>query len=147
MPPSQLTSPWRRVAVVVVGMSVFSATLTGCSALSDIVTDQAGQAACAVGSGALDQITTDVTSAISNISVDPAAALAALTTAEAALTVASVGITGEAGLAAVESAKATLSKLVAVAEDASNGAAVDQSTVTSLQDQFTTDLKALAGVC
>ena len=132
---------------MVVGISVFSATLTGCSALSDIVADQAGQAVCAVGSGVLDQITTDVTSAISNISVDPAAALAALTTAEAALAVASVGITSETGLAAVESAKATLSKLVALAEDASNGSAVGQSAVISLQDQFTTDLKALAGVC
>lgn len=119
-------------------------TLTGCSAVSDIVAGEVGNTACAVGSGAIEQVATDVTTAIGNIAIDPAGALAALTVAEAALGVAAVGITGEPAATAIENAKATLGELVGLARDASDGVEIDQTKVEALLKQFSLDL---AGVC
>lgn len=141
------SSLWRRAVVLAAGVSVFGATLTGCSAISDVVVGQVTDAACVVVSDVVDQIAPDVTSAIGNIAIDPVAALAALQTAEAALGVASIGVTSEPAAAAVEDAKSTLGELVTLAEEASNGAQVDQTSLISLQKQFTADLKALTGVC
>lgn len=140
-------SSLRKAIVLAAGVSVLGATLAGCSVISDVVVGQATDAACLVVSDAVDQIAPDVTSAIGNVAIDPVAALAALQTAEAALGVAAIGVTSEPAATAVEDAKSTLGELVALAEKASNGAQVDQTTLTSLQEQFTGDLKALTGVC
>ena len=147
LPNSLRSSLWRRAAVIVVGVSVFGSTLTGCSAISDVVVGQASDSACAVTSDGIDQIAADVTSAIGDIALDPVAALAALQATEAALGVVSIGITGEPASAAVDDAKATLGKLVAIVEKASNGGQIDQKALTSLQEQFTGNVKALSGVC
>lgn len=118
--------------------------LTGCSAVSDIVAGEVSNAACAVGSSAIEQIATDVTAAIGKIAVDPAGALAALNAAEAALGVAAVGVTGEPAASAIDDAQATLAELVGLAQDASDGVEVDQTAVETQLKQFSVDL---AGVC
>ena len=140
-------SLWRKAAVAVACVTLCGGALTGCSAISDAVVGQAGNAACVVASDAVDQIAADVTSAIGTLAVDPVAALSALEAAEVAFGVASIGITGEPAAAAVKDIKATLGELITLAEDAVNRAEVDQTALTSLQEQFTADLKALAGVC
>lgn len=119
-------------------------TLTGCSAVSEIVGGEVSNAACTVGSAAIEQVATDVTTAIGNIAIDPAGALAALTAAEAALGVAAVGITAEPAATAVDDAKTTLGELVRLARDASEGVEVDQTNVEALLKQFSLEL---AGVC
>ncbi len=134
----------RKVAGLAVTTGLMVAALSGCSAVSDIVAGEVSNAACAVGSGAIEQVATDVTAAIGSIAVDPVGALVALTAAEAALGVAAVGLTSEPAATAVENAQATLRELVGLAQDASDGVDVDQTKVEALMKQFSVDL---AGVC
>lgn len=134
----------RKVIGIAVAAGLMVASLTGCSAVSEIVAGEVSNAACAVGSGAIEQVATDVTAAVGNIAVDPAAALAALTAAEAALGVAVVGLTSEPAATAVENARATLGELVGLVQDASDGVEVDQAKVEAPMKQFSVDL---AGVC
>jgi hypothetical protein len=112
-----------------------------------MVAGQAGQAACAIGSQAVNQVASDVTTAVGDLAIDPATALATLKAADAALVVALVGITGEPAIAAAENARATLGELSALAQDAVDGVPVDEAAVTALQEQFTADLLALAAAC
>ncbi|MBX3100727.1 MAG: hypothetical protein KF761_14265 [Salinibacterium sp.] len=142
---THLTSNLRaRTAGVLVLATFAGAVLTGCSAVSDIVAGEVNNAACAVGSGAIEQVASDVTTAIGDIAVDPAASLAALTAAEGALGVAAVGLTAEPAASAIEDAKATLGELVALARDASDGIQVDEKEIAALLKQFSADL---SGVC
>ena len=135
---------WSRRTAGILLIAGLAATIAGCSAVSDIVAGEVNSAACAVGSGAIEQVASDVTAAIGNIAVDPAGALAALTAAESALGVVAVGLTSEPAATAVENAKATLGELVGLAQDASDGVEVDQNKVEALLKQFSVDL---AGVC
>ena len=74
-----------RGAEVIVLASIAGATLTGCSVVSDVVAGQVSGAACSAGSGVAERVATDVTTAIGDIAVAPAAALATLKAAEDAL--------------------------------------------------------------
>ena len=130
-----------RGAEVIVLASIAGATLTGCSVVSDVVAGQVSGAACSAGSGVAERVATDVTTAIGDIAVAPAAALATLKAAEDALGVGVLGITAEPAASAVADAKSTLGELVVIAQDATTGVPVDQDT---LLEQFTVDL---AGVC
>lgn len=141
-PPTRRSST--RAAGFIVLAGLLGATLAGCSAVSDIVAGEVNTAACAVGSGAIEQVASDVSTAIGNIAVDPAAALAALTAAEAALGVAAVGLTAEPAASAINDAKATLGELVTLARDASDGVQVDEKEIAALLKQFSVDL---SGVC
>ncbi|WP_339618918.1 hypothetical protein [uncultured Salinibacterium sp.] len=85
-----------------------------------------------------------MTTAIGDIAVAPAAALATLKAAEDALGVGVLGITAEPAASAVADAKSTLGELVVIAQDATTGVPVDQEAVDTLLEQFTVDL---AGVC
>lgn len=71
--------------------------MTGGFAVSDLVAGEVNSAACAAGTGAIEQVATAVTTAIGDIAVDVAAWLAALPAADAALGVAAVGLTVEYG--------------------------------------------------
>lgn len=141
--PSSLARPARAIGGALIAAAL-TVSLVGCSALGDVVGQQVGSAACTVGSGVIKQIASDVATAAADVSVDPAAALASLQTAEAALAVAAVSFTEEPAASAIVSAQAALVELTTMATDASNGVAIDEQALAAATENFA---KQLSGVC
>lgn len=137
--------PPRYLVGLLAGSIALATTLTGCSIVSDAVVGELGTVACAAGSTALQQLGGDVAAAVADLAVDPAATVRALKTVEAALAVAVLGITSEPSATAAENAKATLAEIIVIADDAAtNGTVADPAALSSLVEDFTTDI---TGVC
>jgi len=112
--------------------------------VGDVVGQQLGSVACSAGAAAVEQVAADVASAVGDVTIDPASALATLTAAEASLAVAALGLTEEPAARAIASAQAALTELIAIANGAAQGKAIDQASLDTVASEFA---RSLGSVC
>ncbi|ARJ07743.1 hypothetical protein GCM10010988_41760 [Cnuibacter physcomitrellae] len=122
-------------AILVAGL------LTACSSVGDFATQQASDTACAAITPVVDQVTADVQAAVAQISVDPAAAIDTLQTANVLLAT----LPGQSE--AVDSASTTIEALISQAQSVQRGQRLDQRQVDELSAQLAQALADAAGVC
>lgn len=115
--------------------------LTGCSTVGDFVAREASDTACAAITPIIDQVTADVRTAVSEIPVDPAAAIDSLQAAGVLLGT----LPGQSD--AVDTARTALDALITETQAVQLGQRLDQNKVDELSNQLTEALKAAIGVC
>ncbi|WP_368499873.1 hypothetical protein [Herbiconiux sp. A18JL235] len=115
--------------------------LTGCSSVSEFVTQQASDTACAAITPVVDQVTADVQTAVSQIPVDPAAAIDTLQAANVLLST----LPGQSE--SVDTARTTIDALISQAQSVQLGQRLDQTKVDDLSAQLAQALTGTIGVC
>jgi len=137
-----------RLAATLAGGMLAAGALTGCSTVEGIVAEQVDNATCAIGSGVIDQVSTNVSDAIAQIQVDPSGALNTLETARTALAAAgATAVEGSETADAIAGLQSTVDDLIALADDAVDGTSVDPQALADLQEQSEAQIKQLVGIC
>ncbi len=129
---------------LVIGVGAATLTvglLTGCSSVGEFVTQQASDTACSAITPVVDRVTADVETAVSQIPVDPAAAIDTLQAANVLLST----LPGQSE--SVDTARTTIDALISQAQSVQLGQRLDQTKVDDLSAQLAQALTGTIGVC
>lgn len=138
----------RRVAAALFAGAVVASVLTGCSTVEGIVAEQVDNATCAIGSGVIDEVSTNVGNAVAQIEVDPSGALTTLQNVKTGLAAAeATAVDGSETAEAIRGLQTTVDDLIAFAEDGVNGTTIDPKKLADLQEQSEAHVQRLIGIC
>lgn len=133
-----------RAASLFIGVGSAALTvslLTGCSSVGAYVAQQASDTACTAITPVVDGVAADVQTAISQIPVDPTAAIDTLQAAN--LLLSTLPVQSESA----DTVSTTIAALIAQAQSVQLGQRLDQTTVDELSAQLTQALTDTIGVC
>lgn len=135
-----------RALVAVAGFAVAGLTLTGCSAISEGVSEATAQAACAVVTPIAESVGSQVQVVADEITVDPSGAITTLENLRTSIDGAVAATSGDIATS-LTSVSDRLDELIAQAEGVRDGGAVSQETIDGIETSIVTSLTSLAGDC
>lgn len=136
-----------RIATAATAALALIATLSGCSIVGDVASEQLAGVGCAVATPIVEQVATDVQTSIGDLTGDPAAARQNLQTTSAVLTAAASQITDPALTEALETATGAVDGLILQAQALETTGSLDQAQVDQLNQDLTAALTDITGMC
>ncbi|PWD51287.1 hypothetical protein C8046_12080 [Serinibacter arcticus] len=135
-----------RRLVAVASLAVAALAVTGCSAISESVSEATDQAACALITPIAENLGAQVQVVADDIAVDPSGAIATLEGLQGQVDTAAATTSGGTRTT-LENISTWLGDLKAQAETARDGGVVSQETVDGIEAQVVQSVTSLAGGC
>ncbi|CAD6005630.1 hypothetical protein [Agreia sp. COWG] len=141
-----------RFAVALSGALLLGTLLAGCSSAAEIATNRAAAAACSIITPAIEQVSSDVRNAVTDIPIDAAAAEKNLQAAKVLLDTGGMQILADDASntkynAATSAASAAVDGLIEQAQAIQAGQTPDTTRINELNTQLETSLADATAVC